>query len=125
MPMLKRMRRRLGSKAGESFTEVLAALMISAIALMLLAGMITSASNMVTRSTDKIQSYVAAEAAMIEKSGTGISCNVTFKKDSGIEGGTATPLKLKNASSWNNDGSHPVTVYKNTESIGNTTVVLY
>lgn len=126
MPMLKRIKRRLGSRAGESLTEVLVALMVSAIGLMLLAGMINVSSNMVTRSKDSVRLYVGEEAKMIEKNASAKvegSYSVSFNKVvNNVDGRNKSPMKLIN--SWS-ESSIAVDLYSNSKSPGNTTVVLY
>ena len=51
--MLKKLR----STAGESIGETLIALLISALALVMLAGAVSSASNIITRSNDAMNDY--------------------------------------------------------------------
>ena len=51
--MLKKLR----STAGESIGETLVALLISALALVMLAGAVSSASNIITRSNDAMNDY--------------------------------------------------------------------
>ena len=116
MPKLKRVMRRLRSRAGESLTEVLVALLVSALGLMLLAGMINASSNMVIRSKDVISSYVGAETSMIEKQVGGETESITFKK-TGESG-----QKLTN--SWS-DSTSTVNLYSNSVTLHNTTVELY
>ena len=118
MPKRSMILRRLRSKAGESITEVLVALMISALGLMLLAGMITASSNMITKSRDKITDYVAGEVSMIEKEG-GSNVSVAFQNQYGSK-----QDMRHDSNSWNN-GVHTVKLYSNSVSIQSKTVVLY
>ena len=65
---------KLRSRSGETITETLVALLISALALVMLAGVIASSSRIVTRSRAKIQEYYSAcneMAELNEKTGTG------------------------------------------------------
>ena len=59
-------KRRLRNNAGESIAEVLVALLISSLALMILAGMITSTANMITKSKKVYGDYIAAEASLVD-----------------------------------------------------------
>ena len=54
---LKRVTKKFHSKAGESIAETLVALLISALALTMLAGAISAASNMIKISRDKLATY--------------------------------------------------------------------
>ena len=122
MSMRKLVRKRLVSRAGESLAEVLVALMISALGLMMLAGMISSSSSLVMKSKDTMRDYIAAEAGMIEKKyenkkeGT---FEISFKRIDEISG-----LKLKNNTNWN-DGKRTVNLYVNNKTIQNKTIAFY
>ena len=65
------MMKKLRSRAGETLTETLVALLISALALLMLAGAVTSATRVITRSKDKMTEYYAADAALANRTGTG------------------------------------------------------
>ena len=54
---MKKMLKKLRSTAGESIGETLVALLISALALVMLAGAVSSASNIITRSNDAMNDY--------------------------------------------------------------------
>ncbi|MBE6039757.1 MAG: hypothetical protein E7219_02210 [Clostridiales bacterium] len=56
---------KLSSNAGESIAETLVALLISALALVMLAGSIYAASNMVTRSREQLKKYYRANEIMV------------------------------------------------------------
>ena len=62
--MKKAFKKKLRSKAGESITETLVALLISALALVMLAGAISSASGMITKSRTKLDRYYSANESM-------------------------------------------------------------
>ena len=70
------MRAKLRSRAGESIAETLIALLISALALMMLAGAVSSAANVVTRSRTAMSDYYEKDAAMVERSATAFSDTV-------------------------------------------------
>ena len=55
--MKKKLLKKLGSKAGESIAETLVATLIAALALVMLAGAIGSASNIITGSRKAMQAY--------------------------------------------------------------------
>jgi len=48
---------KLGSRSGESISETLVALLISALALVMLAGVIASSARIVTKSRDSMKTY--------------------------------------------------------------------
>ena len=56
---------KLSSNAGESIAETLVALLISALALVMLAGSIYAASNMVTKSREQLKKYYRANEIMV------------------------------------------------------------
>lgn len=62
-------RRRLKNRGGETITEVLVALLISALALTMLAAMVASASRMVDASRDSLDAYYKAENGLAASSG--------------------------------------------------------
>ena len=70
---LMRMRNKVKSKKGESITEVLVALLISALAIVLLAGMVNASTNMILKSKDKMEKYANAENNVVERNGEGES----------------------------------------------------
>lgn len=74
--ILTRMNEKLKSKSGESISEVLVALLISALAIVLLASMIAASTNMVMKSKSKMKDYANAENSIVERSGDGESGSV-------------------------------------------------
>ena len=72
-------KKRLRNNAGESIAEVLIALLISSLALMILAGMITSTANMITKSKKVYGDYIAAEASLVDYTNSAGSGKVSFK----------------------------------------------
>ncbi len=71
---MKRLKNKLKNKlknhSGETIGEVLVALLISALALMMLAGAITTSSRLVTTSRDRQKDYYKANDALNGRSGT-------------------------------------------------------
>lgn len=78
--MLKKSKliKRIKSRSGETIAEVLVALLISALGIVLLAGMINSSTSMVTGSKDKIRSYVSADNELVDPSGAGTDGEVVL-----------------------------------------------
>ena len=64
--MNERIRSKLGSRAGESISETLVALLISALALVMLAGVITTSTRIVTSSRESMNNYYDACNAMVD-----------------------------------------------------------
>ncbi|MBQ6493128.1 MAG: hypothetical protein IJI92_04610 [Erysipelotrichaceae bacterium] len=52
---------------GESLAETLVALLIAAFALLILAGMVQSSSNLITKSEKHIKDYVEAENSLVDE----------------------------------------------------------
>ena len=75
MTILKSIRekanKKLSSTKGESITETLVALLISSLALVMLAGAISAASNMVTKTKQKLTDYYAANEVVVNMDGAG------------------------------------------------------
>lgn len=76
---MNRIMRKLSSQAGESIGETLVALLISALALVMLAGAVSSGMRVVTNSKEKMNAYyqvnnaiVAREDAATDEDGTKI-----------------------------------------------------
>ena len=60
---------KLRSRSGESISETLVALVISSLALVMLAGAISAASNMVTKTRVKLEKYYAANEYVAKQTG--------------------------------------------------------
>ena len=63
--MISRITRKRSSKAGESIGETLVALLISALALVMLAGAVSAGMRVVTRSKDKMEVYYKVNNAVV------------------------------------------------------------
>lgn len=72
MKLAKKLRR----QTGETIAETLVALLIAAVALMMLAGMISSTLNIVSASKTTMEAYYDAGAALEQQSGTAIEGTV-------------------------------------------------
>ena len=77
--MKKRICKRLRSRAGETIAEVLIALLISSLALVILAQMITSASNMVQTSERAMKDYYSGNNKLAKQTENGTSATATLK----------------------------------------------
>ena len=69
-PVPDRIMKKIKSQAGETIAEVLVALLISSVALVMLAGMIASTTNLVTRSKSKMEAYYAANEKLEKQNET-------------------------------------------------------
>jgi len=103
---MKHIKKKLKSCAGESLAETLMAVLVIALALTMLAGMITATTNIVTKSRDKMTKYYE-ENARLEKM-TGDKKNLTLS----ITGTEAEKIEVT------------VTAFTN-EEFGNTPVIAY
>lgn len=66
--MMRRIKGKLSSHAGESIAETLFALLISSLALIMLAGAVSSAMRVVTGSKEKIDVYYRANNVLADRS---------------------------------------------------------
>ncbi len=90
---MKKIRAKLKSRKGDSIAEVLVALLIAGVALVLLASMITSSTNIISRSRERMETYYADNNALAAQSGGGGEATVTVKNgDSTLETFTVTPF---------------------------------
>ena len=88
---MKKMMKKLKSQAGETIAEVLIALLISTIALLMLATMINSSANSIQKSRDILESYYNS-AWTNETSALDSKLKVEFQKPA--ESGT-TPVTIQ------------------------------
>jgi hypothetical protein len=63
--MVDKLKKKLNSRSGESLTETLVALLISALALVMLAGAITASMRVITRSREKLDEYYNANESVV------------------------------------------------------------
>ena len=116
--MMKKMRSRLRSQNGESVSEVLVAVLVSMVALTMLALMITATTKMVIRSRTKMDEYVKGSNELVEKDGAALNGTASFylvKDDSSL-----IPISLTDTS----ESNIPTRYYVN-DSLGNVTVISY
>ena len=77
--MQKKYWRKLRIQAGETIAEVLVALLISSVALIMLASMISATSSMVTRSKTAMEAYYEANESLERRSGSTKKIDITIK----------------------------------------------
>ena len=102
-------RTRLRSQVGESIGETLVSLLVAALALTMLAGAVTTAGNVVTRSRNKLNSYYSGANSVAQMSGDSTSGRVTITGDSSTYKGEA----------------YNITIYSNSEQFGGIQVETY
>lgn len=73
---------RLKSSRGETLAETLVAVLISALSLVILAGMITAATRLITKSRDSVRSYVESENALADPASAGTEGTVIIRMNS-------------------------------------------
>ena len=79
----KRIARKLKSRAGESLGEVLIALLIAALALTMLAAVISSSSKIITQSKKKMADYNTANEVLAAQETETKKLNITIKRTTG------------------------------------------
>lgn len=87
MPQGDDIMRKLRNNAGETIAETLVALLISALALVMLAGAISSAANMITMSDKKMGEYYDQDAKLASQNSADGNVDVTISASS-IDGET-------------------------------------
>jgi len=104
----KRMGRKLRSNAGESIGETLVALLISALALVMLAGAISSTANMITTSDAKMGEYYDGDDILVQQAASGGTASTIT-----ITGSDGT-AETRNVSCYTNAAfaSKPVVAYQ-------------
>lgn len=100
--MRDRIKAKLRGRAGETIAETLLAVLLASLALVMLAGAISSAGKLVTTSKTRIAAYYEGDSSMVSAGGDTISLtvlgetnqlfssNVTCKKNAAA--GTAIPV---------------------------------
>ena len=103
--------KKLNSQKGESLTETLVALLISAVALVMLAGAITAAGHVVTRSKDKLDAYYLNNEDLVKRNAGG---NITTSTGNMTITGSDISIPSYAVTFYNNGefGKYPVVAYK-------------
>ena len=107
--MKKKVLEKLRSRRGDSIAEVLVAVLISAVALVMLASMITSSSRLITRSKDKMEEYYEKSSALADHGGTVSTGSVRLTTKDG--GSTVTVKNWEVSYSENRSVTDPVNAY--------------
>ena len=113
--MTEKLKKKLKSRGGESISETLVALLISALALTMLAGAITSSLNVILQSREKIEEYyedneLAAGVVKME-GGTKVTNGINIKDSTGAINQSFTVNYFKNVKI----ARYPVVSYKKPE----------
>ncbi len=119
--MKKKVLDKLRSRRGDSLAEVLVAMLISAVALVMLASMIASSGRMIRHSRESMENYDAANNVLASMPDTVPAAVKTVTKASGVElnvknNSDSKTVRLKTAS------GALVTVYENAGHAGKTGV---
>ena len=108
--MKKIVSKKLKGQSGETLTETLVALLIAALALTMLAGMISSTTRIVTQSKATMKAYYENNNPVAEQGIAGAPATITLDRDP--KGGTEDSKE------------YSVSVYRNV-TLGNTPVISY
>ena len=112
MSRKKTNQRKLSSQRGETIAEVLVALLVSAMGMMMLAGMVFASGKMITKSRASMSEYIGKENTLSARSGVGTAGTVSFTVN-----GDETRLT---------DGSgSDLSVTYSRETLGNRTIISY
>lgn len=117
--MKHRIKKKLVSQAGESIGETLVALLISALALVMLAGAVSAGMRVVTNSKDKMDEYYKVNNAVVARATTAPTVKGTVA--SGFSRNTLTVTINKLLPS----GTIPPATYWKNETLGGVPVVVY
>ena len=81
--MKRKILKKISSQSGETIAETLVALLIASLALMMLAGAVSSAMNVVTKSKEAVNEYYTVNNAVVARETakpTGLNVNETTGK---------------------------------------------
>ena len=116
-PVPDRIMKKINSQAGETIAEVLVALLISSVALVMLAGMIASTTNLVTRSKSKMEAYYKANERLEKQDET---ADVSFSIQISDEDNTVISVQTVNIPGFKNEVlGKPVYAYGKTPTVNN------
>ena len=101
---------KIKNNSGETIGETLVALLISSLALMMLAGAIATSSGIITRSSEKIDSYYEANENLVTMTSAEGPVELTIK-ESGTTGFSQT-IKVKYGKNEILNSSSPVVAFK-------------
>lgn len=108
-------KQKLNSNKGESIAETLIALLVSTLALVMLAGAISSAGNVVEKGRKAMKEYYDGIENVVKRDGTGESVSMTLLDQEGnsiyLFGSSSTAITV-NAYSNSRFQKYPVVAYK-------------
>ena len=107
---MKKIAKKLRSQTGESIAETLIAVLVIAVALTMLAAMISATADMVKKSEKKMDDYYTANTALETLSG-GTSMSINISPDSS-EGGSSSIESVSAVYVDNTVLSKPVIAYR-------------
>lgn len=102
--MKGRIARKLKSRAGESIAETLIGLLIASLALVMLAGSISTATRLILTSKDRMDEYYAADGAMAKQTDDPDAIRIT------LEGGGVKQI-IDGVDCYSNDKFENMPVY--------------
>ena len=113
--MIKNLKKKLGSQTGESLAETLISLLIASLALVMLAGAMTTASSVLTRSREKLggENGYYSQTEPLVKMESGTASTIEISGTSTISG---TTVKLD---------QHVDIVYNKNDAFSKTPVIAY
>lgn len=112
--MLKRIAAKLRGRGGETFAETLIALLISSLALVMLAAAISASSRIVTTSRTTLTAYYADENSLAMRAGSASATTITLSiRQTNVSGENAwnNGVSYVGASCYSNSGLGGNTVY--------------
>ena len=109
---MKKMMQKLRSRAGESISEVLIAMLVSALGLAMLAGVISTSVRIINNSKTTMKTFIQNENALEQRESSEYDGLLTVSVD-------GAPIKLTGES------ADKITVSYTNRSIGRKTVVSY
>lgn len=105
--LINKFNNKLRDRSGETISETLVALLVSALALVMLAGAIATASRIITTSRTKLKSYYDKNNAMVEMNDSTKTLDITFS--SGSDTVTVKDVPYEDNTEFSN---HPVVTYR-------------
>ena len=108
---MKRVKDKLKSRRGDSIAEVLVALLISAVALVMLASMITTSTNLIRKSGAHLADYYQADSALARMAGDDLPTDsVTIEPDlrKGLRSGTENTVQVYVVENDESVGGEPI-----------------
>lgn len=102
--MKGRIARKLKSRAGESIAETLIGMLIASLALVMLAGSISTATRLILTSKDRMDEYYAADGDMAKQTGEAATIEIT------LEGGGVEQI-IDGVDCYGNDKFENMPVY--------------